>query len=308
MGLNEAELEICDHTAVFFGDYPDCVYDHSQVILRGPNDDYFYAKYPERLDRDEIDIKKLNIVRIPPEHIWPLADPKFTQAPEPLPATCYHKRPNLLAYQGAEDDHDFLPTTILNEAEACELLRKHPHPNIARYLGCVVRDGRIKGLGFEKYPITLDKILEDGTPFDKDQCMRGIEAGVQHMHDLGLVHNDLNPANIMIDGGNPVIIDFDSCKPEGEELMKGGTFEWSTDETHSKRSNDHYSLSKIREAIFESVKKSEESQEVEEGPKVEENRTAKRSHEDSDDEEREDPEGDDGDTPRARSTKRIKKA
>ncbi|KAI1735315.1 kinase-like domain-containing protein [Xylaria scruposa] len=297
MELNEAELEICDHSAVFsgdyFGDYSDYVYHHSQVILRGPNDEYFYAKYPERLERHEIDIKKLNIVRIPPEHIWPLADPKFTQAPEPLPATCYHKIPELLAYQNPEDDHDFLPRTILNEAEACELLRKHPHPNIARYLGCVVRDGRIKGLGFEKYPVTLDKLLEDGTPFDKDRCMRGVEAGVQHMHDLGLVHNDLNPTNIMIDGGNPVIIDFDSCKPEGEELMKGGTCEWSTDETHSKRTNDYYSLSKIREAIFGNPKKSEEIREVEEN---------------SDDEEREDPEGDEGDMRSARSTKRIKKA
>jgi serine/threonine protein kinase len=39
------------------------------------------------------------------------------------------------------------------------------------------------------------------------------------MHDLGLVHSDLNPSNIM-DGNNPIIIDFDSCKPEGQKLGK----------------------------------------------------------------------------------------
>ncbi|KAI1753983.1 kinase-like domain-containing protein [Xylaria castorea] len=289
MDLNEVELEICDDAACFVGDYPDCVYDHSRAVLRGPDDEYYYAEFPERLYREEIDIKKLNIVRIPPEHIWPLADPKFTRAPEPLPATCYHKRPNLLTYQGTENSHDVFPRTILIEAEACELLRKHPHPNIARYLGCVIKDGRIKGLCFDKYPVTLGKILDDGTPFNKDRCMRGIEAGVQHMHDLGLVHNDLNPENIMIDGDDPIIIDFDSCKLEGEELMKGGTYEWSTDESHSKRSNDHYSLSKIREAIFESGLKSEESQEVEG------NQKAKRSQKDPDDEEREEREEREGD-------------
>lgn len=57
------------------------------------------------------------------------------------------------------------------------------------------------------------------TPFDKDLCLQGIESGIRHMHSLGLVHNDINPSNIMIDSADrPVIIDFDSCKQEGEKL------------------------------------------------------------------------------------------
>ncbi|KAI0478145.1 kinase-like domain-containing protein [Xylaria cf. heliscus] len=250
------ELEIYGHCEVFVGENPDdLVYDHSTVILRRGDEEYFYADCLEKLSVDEIDISKLNIIRIPGEHIWPLANPRLTQAPEPLPATCYWKRPTLLDYEGIDSQHHYIPTAILHEAEACEILSKHPHPNIARYLGCIVKDGKIKGLGFDKYPVTLSKILEDKTPFNKGSCIRGIEAGVQHMHSLGLVHNDLKPANIMMDGDNPIIIDFDSCKPEGEKLLKGGTYEWSTEESYSKQSNDHYSLSKIREAI---LKKSQE--------------------------------------------------
>lgn len=39
------------------------------------------------------------------------------------------------------------------------------------------------------------------------------------MHGLGLVHNDINPSNIMFDlDDTPVIIDFDSCLPNGTAL------------------------------------------------------------------------------------------
>jgi serine/threonine protein kinase len=72
------------------------------------------------------------------------------------------------------------------------------------------------------------------------------------MHKLGLVHNDLNPSNIMMDGDNPVIIDFDSCKREGDELgSKAGTDGWTLDgQDHAMRENDLYSLSKIRAALM----------------------------------------------------------
>ena len=48
------------------------------------------------------------------------------------------------------------------------------------------------------------------------------------LHDtLGLVHNDINLTNIMINNqGHPVIIDFDSCAPIRQDMdrRKGGTF------------------------------------------------------------------------------------
>ena len=189
------------------------------------------------------------MTRIPVDQIWPLVDPKFTRAPDPLPPASYVKRPRLLYY--GLDDPDY-SRPILAEVEACELLRLHPHANGARYLGCIVREGRIRGLAFAKYSVTLSQMLKDGTYFDRSRCLRGIEAGVRHMHDLGLVHNDLNPSNIMMDGEEAVIIDFDSCKREGDELgSKAGTDGWTLDsQDYAKRENDLYSLSKIQAALM----------------------------------------------------------
>ncbi|KAJ2975810.1 hypothetical protein NUW58_g8254 [Xylaria curta] len=244
-------MEICEaHSA-----YSECddgvKFDHTKIILRRGDDEYFYAKSSQRLSPEEIDIDALEIFEIPTEHIWPLADPKFTQAPNPLPAGCYLKRPTLIHYQPNEDND--VGNLILTEVEACEVLRQSPHPNIVRYLGCMIKDGRIRGLVFDKYPITLWEMLDHKIEFDKSHCLHGIEAGVQHMHDLGLVHNDLNPSNIMMDGNHPIIIDFDSCKSDGKKLgKKGGTYMYSLeDEEYSKRDNDLYSLSKIRESVMQ---------------------------------------------------------
>ncbi len=208
----DCAMEICERGEIFADRAGDWVFDHSKLILRTANDEYYYFKTSQRIFHPaRVDIKGLRAIKIPVD-IWPLVDAEFTRAPEPLPATCYVKQPGLLYYEAATGP-DYAEL-ILGEVEACEILRKHPHPNIARYLGCIVKDGRIRGLAFDKYTTTLSQMLEDGTSFPKDHCVSGIEAGIRHMHDLGLAHNDLNPSNIMMEEGNPVIIDFDSCKRE----------------------------------------------------------------------------------------------
>lgn len=244
-------MEICEKGEMYMEKGDDVVFDHTKIILRGVDGEYFYAKIKQRIFRNpEIDISGLVTTRIPGERIWPLADPAFTRAPDSLPSPSYLKRPKLLYYEDNLTDLDY-GQNILTELEACETLRLHPHPNIAQYMGCVVTEGRVKGLVFAKYSITLSEVLKDGVPFDKDSCLRGIEAGVRHMHQLGLVHNDLNPANIMMDGDNPVIIDFDSCKREGDKLgSKGGTFGWALDdEDYARWDNDWYSFAKIQAAL-----------------------------------------------------------
>ncbi|KAI1187399.1 kinase-like domain-containing protein [Nemania serpens] len=245
-------MKICELSDAYLGECDRPTFDHTRIILQRGDDEYFYAKISQRVSEEEVNIEALDMTAIPVEHIRPLADPKFTRAPEPLPANCYLKRQSLLTYEATPSAHKF-GDPILVEVEACEILREHPHPNIVRYLGCVVKNGRIEALAFNKYTITLYDMLVNGLSFDKSRCMNGIEAGVRHMHDLGFVHNDLNPANIMMDGDSPVIIDFDSCKLEGEKLgLKGGTYGYSVDEEeYSKRSNDLYSLSKIRESVME---------------------------------------------------------
>lgn len=80
------------------------------------------------------------------------------------------------------------------------------------------------------------------------------------MHALGLIHNDLNPSNIMMNGDSPVIIDFDSCKREGEKLgLKLGTFGWAMEGVdYATPQNDYFGLSKIREALVEEEERGHE--------------------------------------------------
>jgi len=131
------------------------------------------------------------------------------------------------------------------------MLRLYPHPNIAQYLGIVVKDGRIRGICFAEYSRTLSQMLKDGTSFQRDVVLGGIKAGIQHMHGLGLVHNDLHLSNIMMDGDTPIVIDFDSCKQEGDKLgSKAGNFGRTVDgEDFARRDNDLYSLSEIQVAL-----------------------------------------------------------
>lgn len=50
-------------------------------------------------------------------------------------------------------------------------------------------------------------------------ALEGILAAIKHLHSLGLVHNDINPANIMLDDdGTFILIDFDSCRAVGESF------------------------------------------------------------------------------------------
>ncbi|KUI66089.1 LIM domain kinase 2 [Cytospora mali] len=238
--------KICETGEAFVEKGGDFVFDHTKIILQ-EDDQFFYAKTDKRiLGASPFNIDNLHPIKIPDDRLWPPADPGFTRAPDPLPSSSYFKRPRLLNY----DDSTF-HLQILNEVKVCEVLRRHPHPNIAHYLGCVIKDNLIHGLGFARYPISLSQLLRDGVPFDRDECLRGIEAGMKHMHGLGLIHNDLNPSNVMMDGDHAVIIDFDSCKQEGQELGdKAGTYGWSLDdEVYAKRENDLYSFSRIQAAL-----------------------------------------------------------
>ncbi|KAI0112502.1 kinase-like domain-containing protein [Nemania sp. FL0031] len=152
----------------------------------------------------------------------------------------------------------------IQELAVCELIKRHPHPNIATYYGCQSTKGRVTGLCFERYQCNLaEKINPDhlnktmfisttdrgATCELANRCLPGVKAGIQHLHSLGLVHNDLNPSNIMIAAdGRPIIIDFDSCRPIGADLKRvKRTHEWYNPDTHiSLETNDLYALEEIR--------------------------------------------------------------
>lgn len=244
-------MEICELSEAFVEQDGDLVFDHSKIILRR-GEEYFYATPRYRLHASSIvNPNELELIQIPVHNIWPRFDAEFTRAPEPRPSNCYIKQPSLLHY-GETAASLNTSEQVLNEVKVCEVLRRCPHPNIARYLGCIVDRSRIKGLCFEKYPMTLPQRLEHGGQFDEQSCLQGIKEGVMHLHGLGLIHNDLKPSNIMIDReDNPIIIDFDSCQSEGERLgLKAGTRGWAIEgSTIARRENDYHGIAKIDEFL-----------------------------------------------------------
>lgn len=142
------------------------------------------------------------------------------------------------------------------------MLRRHPYPNIAVYNGCEIEEGRITGLCFQKYTESLQRRLNPGhlgkgmfaassQHFDHEWCSRiikGVKDALYHLHTLGLVHNDLNPANIMLDTNeSPILIDFGSTRAVGQSLEDVGrtpgwyNFDFKTAET----SNDLEALTEI---------------------------------------------------------------
>lgn len=87
---------------------------------------------------------------------------------------------------------------------------------------------------------------------DVKSFLEGIEKALKHLHSLGLVHNDINPANIMFaseDDETPIIIDFGSCKPVGHPVQNAGrTPEWYDPSVlTSLPSNDTDALNEIAE-------------------------------------------------------------
>jgi len=228
----------------------DVAFSHTTIILK-QDDDFFHARTSRRYrSAAEINADELEVHPIPPSAIWPPLSPDLTQAPNPLPDNCYVKRPSLLYYSEMSAD-ELLSDSLLQEARTCEILRAHPHPNIAQYFGCTTKNRRITGLCFARYNITLaDQMKEGLDSFDRDICLRGIQDGIKHLHGLGLVHNDLNPYNIMLKSdATPVIIDFDSCRREGDKLGSTvGTMGWSDESMEfAIPANDYYGLKKIEE-------------------------------------------------------------
>lgn len=173
----------------------------------------------------------------------------------------YLKKPSLSSYNPQYPD--LIRETWTEEVKTCEILKKNPHPNIAQYHGCAVgENGSIEGIFFTKYNQTLmDKV--NPTRCNKmdfackrretdrttvDDWLEGIESGLRHLHGLGMIHNDLNPCNIMFQGDVPVIIDFDSVRPQGHDLsLVKRTHGWHDERTKiALPSNDTNALLEIK--------------------------------------------------------------
>lgn len=75
---------------------------------------------------------------------------------------------------------------------------------------------------------TLADVIATGGPLggaDLQRVARGLAEGLAAVHAAGIVHRDLKPGNVMIAGGDPVLIDFGIAYQAGDNpLTHTGTF------------------------------------------------------------------------------------
>jgi len=113
------------------------------------------------------------------------------------------------------------------EIRAMERLARHPpHPNLVRYHGCRVRQGRVTGILLHRVGgMTLAEHLKAGKPIDKGPFMATLTSAVDHLHNVvGMAHNDIHPNNIMVsaDGTTATLIDLGSAEVFGKSLHNRG--------------------------------------------------------------------------------------
>lgn len=201
-------------------DGSDMVFSHTAIVAFQGETAYHGTTTARNTDLDKEALLE-TLHPIPRGDIYPPFGSHLTRVPE-----IYTKTPNLSLYSPNYGQQ--IADLLLHEAEIYEILRKHPHPGLGQSLGCVVSDdGRITGLALVKYNgLGLFERAYDPEIFGEEQrtrCVEGLKAAVQHLHDLGLAHNDINPDNVMFtDDGEPVLLDFDTCHPIGTKLIKGG--------------------------------------------------------------------------------------
>ncbi|KAK4608989.1 hypothetical protein CLAFUW4_14497 [Fulvia fulva] len=214
-----------------------------------PEYDVYFEKSKSKVTALSVEEIKECLQRLPDDDVYPeIPTSTVTTFWGPIDERLFLKRLELnIVFIGTA----LLPKLMLQEVETLELLLRMPHPNIIRYHGCLTKRGRIVGRVFDRHEMTLHQRLDRKMirHIDVNRLMVEIGSALEHLHMLGLAHNDLNPMNIMIDDRNetPYLIDFGSCRPFGCKLITAGTPGWiDEDYSTSARINDETALKKLR--------------------------------------------------------------
>ncbi|KAK5988163.1 hypothetical protein PT974_12303 [Cladobotryum mycophilum] len=180
------------------------------------------------------------------------ANVELTIAPENWDnSTAFIKRPGLICYESVKGTN-FITKSMMDETLIMEQISKNPHPHIVHYHGCHVRRGRITAIVIELLDKTLTQYVStlEFEALDRPKFIAALESAVDHLHSMGLAHNDINPDNIMVKDGMPVLIDLGSCQPYGNRLQSLGSEGWYEELFFtSEKKHDTFSMNKLKEWI-----------------------------------------------------------
>lgn len=120
-------------------------YESSTVLYRLGKAFYLGRSHVRYRSKEEVKFGDLyQSTLIPTAQIHPIFPQHFTRAPDHLLAQHYLKEPCLLLFEPSYPT--YLGDSLLGEATIWERLIQSSHPNIVKYHGCQVQDGRITGL------------------------------------------------------------------------------------------------------------------------------------------------------------------
>ncbi|KAF2803007.1 uncharacterized protein BDZ99DRAFT_548402 [Mytilinidion resinicola] len=138
-----AQIEVLETAESFREVDREYKFSHTLIVYRMDNGIY-HALSQARCSTTKVDNQCLtDNIQVPIAAYQPLFPPGLTRAPDPLPVDSYVKRPRLISYNRLRNSRrpTYIADQVLKEAEVCEIVERHPYPNIAKYLGCEVHNG-----------------------------------------------------------------------------------------------------------------------------------------------------------------------
>ena len=215
----------------------------THIVLTRHNEDYTIA----HCDADGNNER--HVSEVAPSDYCPKAPPGTLEIESNDLAQVFVKYPRLKVWHPEVKEFYLgaIKEETMREVNFCEKLRFSPHPNVAEYRGCIVKDGLIRAICFTRYEKTLDQMVnpkgQKKSEFQygkypllhgRDLFISTLNAGLKHIHGtLGHIHCDLKPQNCMVKkNGEAVIIDFNSCIPIGTPMRVARTPGWCDPEAY----------------------------------------------------------------------------